>query len=558
MITQLHWMPRARLFFFRSLRGQLALWFGGLSLLTLLSVGLYVGRLTTQQVAATAGASIHATARAAADLLGASLREHELDIVLLSLAPHFTRGELTQPAVLRSLEQRRQLREEYAWMGVVSPQGTVVQAVDGILQGQSVAQRPWFIEGKKRIYAGDVQKVLLLEKLLPQQASSEPLRFIDIAAPVRNLEGTLVGVVGAHIHWRWVTQTVQAAFDQHARDQGTEILIANADGEVLYPQSLVHHSHLAPVAPQGTGARYARLRWDDGQEYLTSQVTVDTRTPHGLGWRIVVRQPLEQALQPAHALRSRLLALGLLAAMVFSLVALWLARSFSRPIEQLARAAGQIERGDRHADFPVDHRLAEVEQLGQSLQSMTTALLAHERELATVNQSLETANLELERLATRDPLTGVHNRRHFDTKLLECFQTSQRTGRGFAVLLLDADHFKQVNDTHGHPAGDAVLQQLAHLLDENTRAVDFVARYGGEEFAVLLPHTPGGEGSMAAAEKIRAAIAAADFPEIGHMTVSIGASVWNPTDTHAHAIVERADKALYQAKGAGRNLAMAS
>jgi diguanylate cyclase (GGDEF)-like protein len=126
------------------------------------------------------------------------------------------------------------------------------------------------------------------------------------------------------------------------------------------------------------------------------------------------------------------------------------------------------------------------------------------------------------------------------------------------VLLLDADHFKQVNDTHGHPAGDAVLQQLAHLLNENTRAVDFVARYGGEEFAVLLPHTPGGEGSMAAAEKIRAAIAAADFPEIGHMTVSIGASVWNPADTHAHAIVERADKALYQAKGAGRNLAMAS
>ena len=569
MITYLHWMPRTRLSFFRSLRGQLALWFGGLSLLTLLSVGLYVGRLTTQQVAATAGASIHATARAAADLLGASLREHELDIVLLSLAPHFTRGELTQPAVLRSLEQRRQLREEYAWMGVVSPQGTVVQAVDGILQGQSVAQRPWFIEGKKRIYAGDVQKVLLLEKLLPQQASSEPLRFIDIAAPVRNLEGTLVGVVGAHIHWRWVTQTVQAAFDQHARDQGTEILIANADGEVLYPQSLVHHSHLAPVAPQGTGARYARQRWDDGQEYLTSQVTVDTRTPHGLGWRIVVRQPLEQALQPAHALRSRLLALGLLAAMVFSLVALWLARSFSRPIEQLARAAGQIERGDRHADFPVDHRLAEVEQLGQSLQSMTTALLAHERELATVNQSLETqvlqrtkaletANLELERLATRDPLTGVHNRRRFDDKLLECFQIGERTGKGFAVLLLDADHFKQINDTHGHTVGDAVLQQLAQLLTENTRSVDFVARYGGEEFVVLLPHTPGGEGGLASAEKIRTAIASAHFPASERVTVSIGVSVWNPADANARAIIERADKALYLAKDAGRNQTVAA
>ena len=553
----------------RSLRGQLALWFGGLSLLTLVSVGLYVGRLATQQVAATAGASVHATARAAADLLGASLREHELDLVLLSLAPHFTRGDLAQPAVLHSLEQRRNLREEYAWMGVTDPQGTVVQAVDGILQGQSVAQRPWFIEGQAGLYVGDVHKALLLEKLLPQQASSEPLRFIDIAAPIRNPQGALVGVVGAHIHWRWVTQTVQAAFDQHPRNQGTEILIANALGDVLYPQALASHTRLAAAPPSAPTTGYARLRWDDGQEYLTSQASVQTRISQGLGWRIVVRQPLELALEPAHALRTRLLTLGLLAALAFSLVALWLARSFSRPIEQLANAARQIEQGASNARFPTDHRLIEVQQLSQSIQSMTTALLAHERELAAVNQTLETqvqqrtealetANLELERLATRDPLTGVHNRRHFDTKLLECFQTSQRTGRGFAVLLLDADHFKQVNDTHGHPAGDAVLQQLAHLLDENTRAVDFVARYGGEEFAVLLPHTPGGEGSMAAAEKIRAAIAAADFPEIGHMTVSIGASVWNPTDTHAHAIVERADKALYQAKGAGRNLAMAS
>lgn len=553
----------------RSLRGQLALWFGGLSLLTLVSVGLYVGRLATQQVAATAGASVHATARAAADLLGASLREHELDLVLLSLAPHFTRGDLAQPAVLHSLEQRRNLREEYAWMGVTDPQGTVVQAVDGILQGQSVAQRPWFIEGQAGLYVGDVHKALLLEKLLPQQASSEPLRFIDIAAPIRNPQGALVGVVGAHIHWRWVTQTVQAAFDQHPRNQGTEILIANALGDVLYPQALASHTRLTAAPPSAPTTGYARQRWDDGQEYLTSQASVQTRISQGLGWRIVVRQPLELALEPAHALRTRLLTLGLLAALAFSLVALWLARSFSRPIEQLANAARQIEQGASNARFPTDHRLIEVQQLSQSIQSMTTALLAHERELAAVNQTLETqvqqrtealetANLELERLATRDPLTGVHNRRHFDARLLECFQTSQRTGTGFAVLLLDADHFKQVNDTHGHPAGDAVLQQLAHLLNENTRAVDFVARYGGEEFAVLLPHTPGGEGSMAAAEKIRAAIAAADFPEIGHMTVSIGASVWNPADTHAHAIVERADKALYQAKGAGRNLAMAS
>ena len=98
----------------------------------------------------------------------------------------------------------------------------------------------------------------------------------------------------------------------------------------------------------------------------------------------------ELALEPAHALRTRLLTLGLLAALAFSLVALWLARSFSRPIEQLANAARQIEQGASNARFPTDHRLIEVQQLSQSIQSMTTALLAHERELAAVNQTLET------------------------------------------------------------------------------------------------------------------------------------------------------------------------
>ena len=120
------------------------------------------------------------------------------------------------------------------------------------------------------------------------------------------------------------------------------------------------------------------------------------------------------------------------------------------------------------------------------------------------------------------------------------------------------DHFKQINDTHGHTVGDAVLPQLAQLLTENTRSVDFVAGYGGAAFVVLLPHTPGGEGGLAAAEKIRTAIASAHFPASEQVTVSIGVSVWNPADANARAIIERADKALYLAKDAGRNQTVAA
>lgn len=275
-------MAPTRTFTLRSLRGQLTLWFSGL---TLLCVGLYVGRLATQQMAASAGASVHAMALTAADLLGAGLRERELDIVLLSQAPHFTRGDLTHPDLLLSLQRRRAVRQEFAWMGVVDPQGKVIQAVDGLLQGQSVAQRPWFIAARSGVYAGDLHEALLLEKMLPKPPDGEPLRFIDFAAPIRNLRGDLVGVVGAHIHWRWVAQTVQLAFDQSTQDNGAEILIINKEGVVLYPQKLAQRFLLpAELRSSGPGRRYTQVRWDDDQDYLTSVVAVNSRTSQHLGW----------------------------------------------------------------------------------------------------------------------------------------------------------------------------------------------------------------------------------------------------------------------------------
>ena len=99
----------------------------------------------------------------------------------------------------------------------------------------------------------------------------------------------------------------------------------------------------------------------------------------------------------------------------------------------------------------------------------------------------------------------------------------------------------------------ATLQTLARVLGETTRAVDFVARYGGEEFVILLPHTPDAVHAMAVAEKIRAAIADTAFPGPGRLTVSIGASLWQPADPDAGSLIARADAALYQAKAAGRN-----
>jgi diguanylate cyclase (GGDEF)-like protein len=121
------------------------------------------------------------------------------------------------------------------------------------------------------------------------------------------------------------------------------------------------------------------------------------------------------------------------------------------------------------------------------------------------------------------------------------------------LLLLDVDHFKHINDAHGHPAGDAVLRQLAQLLLATVRVSDVVARFGGEEFAVLLPELAGPLDAVMTAEKIRQAVESTRFGDVGRVTVSIGVSLATPEDADARRLVERADAALYDAKRGGRN-----
>jgi two-component system cell cycle response regulator len=175
-------------------------------------------------------------------------------------------------------------------------------------------------------------------------------------------------------------------------------------------------------------------------------------------------------------------------------------------------------------------------------------------------QALETTRAEnrrLEALATTDPLTRVLNRRALIDRLNAEVDRVRRYEGSLTLLLLDVDHFKQINDTAGHLAGDSVLRQLAVLLEEAVRKVDVVARFGGEEFVAILPETVN-EGAVAFAERLRERIEAQAF-DVGaerpvHLTVSIGiASFPSPRVDSTEDLFARADEALYRAKSAGRN-----
>jgi diguanylate cyclase (GGDEF)-like protein len=159
---------------------------------------------------------------------------------------------------------------------------------------------------------------------------------------------------------------------------------------------------------------------------------------------------------------------------------------------------------------------------------------------------------QAERLATTDGLTGLLNRRTFNVQLEARLREAQRYQRPLSLLLLDIDHFKKVNDTHGHPAGDAVLRGVARVAQKAARETDQVARYGGEEMAVILPETDG-KGALAIAERLRKAVEATPHAtERGSLrvTVSIGIST---SAQSAEELIELADRALYRAKQGGRN-----
>lgn len=186
------------------------------------------------------------------------------------------------------------------------------------------------------------------------------------------------------------------------------------------------------------------------------------------------------------------------------------------------------------------------------------ARLSTGKRIVTLERSLRQANEENRRLSITDPLTGAYNRRYLMEQLPREIERAARYGRQLSVIMCDVDHFKRINDSHGHLVGDEVLKWFVRRLQEGVRACDWVARYGGEEFVIVLPETAI-QNAIKAADNLRLMISDSEFATSGLRfcaTASFGVSGWRdvvPETASLDALMTKCDAGVYSSKAAGRD-----
>lgn len=277
------------------------------------------------------------------------------------------------------LERLQASMKHYSWIGLALPDGTVLASTQGLLEGRNVRQRPWFAKGLARAAVDDVHEAALLAALLPGTGTGEPLRFVDVAAPLQR-DGETLGVIGAHLSWSWAEERRREALAMTGDERRLEIVLVDRGGSIALGPS-------QPAMPAGTASGPAGIiEWSNGESYLTAARPSQPMGDYpGMGWTVVVRQPASTAFAAADALRYRLWTFGLLGALVFGLVGWWLAGRLTEPLRQVARRA--------QAMMPEGTSLIshdEVDQLGASLSALLDDLKQREQALQSLNETLET------------------------------------------------------------------------------------------------------------------------------------------------------------------------
>ncbi|MEW6683944.1 MAG: diguanylate cyclase [Nitrospirota bacterium] len=375
-----------------------------------------------------------------------------------------------------------------------------------------------------------------------------------IAVPIRAQDGRFLGLLAVKLNFH----TVEKILDRSTlAATGASYLIA-PDGAVIAKSNrtssegitLKHLSRLFDTARRPE-TDSALLEYPDGQGKPVIGVL---RTLAQLDWGVVAQIGKEEVYAQTVQIRSLTAAIGLGLLLAIGLAAYVLGLTIVRPLNRLADGAAKVAEGDLGVKLPVIGR-GEVGYLTEAFNEMVERLRQSQDQLATINRMLSDRNQELQTVSITDSLTGLYNRKHFMDVLASEVARATRCRHQFSVAMIDADHFKEYNDTLGHQAGDALLKGIGAILRESLRSMDYASRYGGDEFIVLLPEASSDE-AVEVAERIRKRASTARLggeTDLAAVTVSIGVATFPEHGKTPEAIIAGADGALYHAKRNGRN-----
>lgn len=358
--------------------------------------------------------------------------------------------------------------------------------------------------------------------------------LINLSYPILAADGRFLGYIAGTLHLR-----KESALDDllglHHYTDGSYLYVVDGDGRLIY------HTDASRVGEvvSGNPVIEAVIEGQAGARRVVNSRGVDMLAGYApvpaSGWGVVAQRPTAVTLEPIRELLWALLGYAAPLALVFLLAIWWCARQISLPLSQLATN--------------VEHH--DVAVAMQRVKSVRAWYFEAERLKRAVIWSFTTLQEKIGKLnlaSITDPLTGLRNRRGTQ----DAVDHLQASGTPFSVLALDIDHFKQVNDTYGHTAGDKVIQDVAQLMRDCSRPGDILCRNGGEEFLILLPGVAPTE-AVIVAERLRQRTAERDFPQVGGITMSAGVAQWPTNGPDVVQVFHAADAALYAAKQQGRN-----
>jgi diguanylate cyclase (GGDEF)-like protein len=458
------------------------------------------------------------------------------------------KASLAAARISEWLQERRHDAMVFAGSSIVV--ANLERGFAGPLPGESPLIRSYLEEVRERYGVYSVLAVLDSGKKLVASASALPAKDLahleqrdggvasfldwDDAGRARLwLQSPILGAEGRTVGFLVLASDFSALREELAQQSPADRVHLTSGGRVVLEHSPPVAGEKAPALTPGEGS-LTEYRDARGARILAAARAIDELD--GVPMILVVANDRDIAFAAVTELGRSIVLLSLFVAVVVIALAYGLVVSLTDPLEKLTASAQALSRGDYSHELPVRTR-DEIGDLTLVFNQMTS--------------SLKRSHEGLERLSATDELTKLGNRRQFRKALDEELARAEKTGVGFALVLIDLDHFKSYNDRLGHVRGDALLERVGAYLLGAMEQPAIAARYGGEEFVLILPKT-GIEEAAARAEGIRVGFFEA-YGEEEEVTLSLGVAAWPRDGRSALELIDAADRALYDAKNGGRN-----